>query len=93
MKAILVIDVPADYAGSVISVNLYGRNNKVIQEIHTNKLRLLPQKIEVEVNDIEDIMHTDFSIENLCAKIRLDTDKLFSLGWNACLDEILGETE
>lgn len=48
MKAILVTDIPEDYTGSVISVNLYGRNNKVIHEIHTNKLRPLPQKMKHE---------------------------------------------
>ena len=53
----------------------------------------MPEKKEVEVNRIEDIMHTEFSIEDISTKIRLDTDKIFSLGWNACIDEILGETE
>lgn len=44
MKAILVVDIPEDYTGSVISVNLYGRNNKLIHEIHTNKLRPIPNE-------------------------------------------------
>lgn len=48
MKAILVVDIPEDYTGSVISVNLYGRNNKVIHEIHTNKLRPMPLKGTME---------------------------------------------
>lgn len=47
MKAILLIDIPDDYIGSVISVNLYGRNNRVIHEIHTNELRPLPDEIKV----------------------------------------------
>lgn len=75
MKAILVIDIPEDYTGSVISVNLYGRNNKVIHEIHTNKLRPLPkEKVKVE-------------------PIEADIDKGIRAGWNACLEEITGETE
>lgn len=45
MKAMLLVDIPEDYTGSVISVNLYGRNNKLIHEIHTNKLRPLPKKL------------------------------------------------
>jgi len=70
MKAILVIDIPEDYTGSVISVNLYGRNNKVIHEIHTNKLRPLPHKLQAD-------WYTDGYKE----------------GFNACLEEITGETE
>ena len=48
MKAILVIDIPEDYTGSVISVNLYGRNNKVIHENYINKLRPLPHSKQIE---------------------------------------------
>lgn len=55
---------------------------------HKCPLKPMPQKLEVEVNKIEDIMHTEFSIEDITAKIQLDTDKLISLGWNACLEEI-----
>ena len=61
-------------------------------------LRPLPQKKEVEVNEIDDIMHTEYSIEDIytnkyIATIRLATDKLISLGWNACLDYITGDEE
>lgn len=60
-------------------------------------LKPMPQKKEVEVNEIEDIMHTGYSIEEIytnkyIADIRLATDKLILLGWNACLEEILNET-
>ena len=48
MKAILVIDIPEDYTGSVISVNLYGRNNKLIHENYINKLRPMPLKGTME---------------------------------------------
>lgn len=56
-------------------------------------LKPMPQKKEVEVNEIEDIMHTEYSIEDIytnkyVATIRLATDKLISLGWNACLEEM-----
>ena len=61
-------------------------------------LKPMPQKKEVEVNKIEDIMHTEYSIEDIyknkyVADIQLATDKLISLGWNACINEILGEEE
>lgn len=56
-------------------------------------LKSLPQKKEVEVNEIEDIMHTEYSIEDIYTNkyivdIRLATDKLISLGWNYCLEEL-----
>lgn len=57
-------------------------------------LKPMPEPKDVEVNGIEDIMHTEYSIEvitNKCiATTRLATDKLVSLGWNACLKEIQG---
>ena len=64
-----------------------------IWALHTGKpvdcpLKLLPQKKEVEVNKIDDYMHTEFSVDKLSAKILLDTEKLIALGWNACLEEI-----
>ena len=70
MKAVLVIDIPEDYTGSVISINLYGRNNRVIHEIRTNELRPMPHKLQAD-------WYTDGYKE----------------GFNACLDEIMGETE
>lgn len=66
----------------------------ICKEVHSCcPLKPMPQKKEVEVNRIEDIMHTEYSIEDIftnkyIATIRLATDKLISLGWNACLEEI-----
>ena len=56
-------------------------------------LKPMPQKKEVEVNEIEDIIHTEYSIEDIytnkyIATILLATDKLISLGWNACIEEL-----
>ena len=103
MKAILVIDTPNNcsecpccnegecgnkykgYVGDYIGWN-NGRPSWC-------PLKPMPEPIYVEANKIEDIMHTKFSIEDISAKIRLDTDKIFSLGWNACLKEIMGKTE
>lgn len=79
MKAILVVDIPEDYTGSVISVNLYGRNNKLIHENYINKLRPLPQKKEETFA---------YWIARGC-----NDPESYINGWNACLDEITGETE
>ena len=110
VKAILVIDNPkscekcyyrfigndnSSYCG--LTKTFMNRKTDVTKEIDVCcPLRPMPKKKEVEVNEIEDIMHTEYSIEDIytnkyVATIRLATDKLISLGWNACLDEILGE--
>lgn len=102
MKAILVVDMPSD----CVKCNQFAFDccHAIKREIERENivqctrpdwcpLKPMPQPIYVEVNKIEDIMHTEFSIEDISAKIRLDTDKIFSLGWNACLNEILGEIE
>lgn len=76
------------------STGEYGINKFPYEEKRVDwcPLRPMPQKKEVEVNGIEDIMHTEYSIEDITnkyiANIQLATDKLISLGWNACLDEI-----
>lgn len=50
MKAILVIDMPESYMGSVIDVKLYGKE-KVVHEHYVNKLKPLPQKVEMDFNE------------------------------------------
>ncbi len=92
MKAVLVVEMPEEYMGSVIDVKLYGKE-KVVRERYVNKLRPLPQKKEVEVNEIEDLMHTEFQTmdvitDKFIADVRFETEKLIALGWNACLKEI-----
>lgn len=61
-------------------------------------LKPMPQKKEVEVNEIKDIMSVEYSIEDFykdkyVADIRLATDKLIAIGYNDCIDEILGKQE
>lgn len=78
MKAVLVVDMPEDYMGSVIDVKLYGKE-KVTHEQYVNMLRPLPKpktrEEEIVIDQfIEDLFYDDY--------IR---------GWNACLDEIMGE--
>ena len=87
MKALIVIDLPEDHLIQTTN-DLYDRLKG-----YKCELKPMPQKKEVEVNEIEDIMHTEYSIEDIytnkyIATIRLATDKLISLGWNACLEEI-----
>lgn len=98
MKAILVIDVDntEDYVVEVIKKRTSAQLARIV---HTGlKLKPMPQKKEVEVNKIEDIMHTEYSIEDIyknkyIADIRLATDKLIALGYNKCIEEITGEEE
>lgn len=98
-KALLVIDMPKSCADCKLSD--FGRCWGTYSYVHMRSddipvncpLKPMPQKLEVEVNEIEDLMHTEYSIEDIytnkyVATIRLATDKLISLGWNACLEEI-----
>lgn len=41
MKAVLVIDMPEDYMGSVIDVRLYG-SEQIVHEKYINKLKPMP---------------------------------------------------
>lgn len=108
MKAVLIIDMPEDFDYRRCRIggdgNIYYERNgehrpqraSIIGNI--KNLKPMPQKKEVEVNEIEDIMHTEYSIEDIyknkyVADIQLATDKLISLGWNACISEILGEED
>ena len=107
-KAILVVDMPKSCAdctfrtslnedhlyccATLPRINIDPMTVKHIKE-HKCPLKPMPEKKEVEVNKIEDIMQTGYSIEDIytnkyVATIRLATDKLISLGWNACLEEI-----
>ena len=89
MKAIIILNYASEEdIGKKTSIRLKNEENKWIEEV---EIKPMPEPIYVEVNKIEDIMHTEYSIEDISAKIRLDTDKIFSLGWNACLEEITGE--
>lgn len=97
MKAILVIDnMPNSCDECEVRCGGYTAKEyaeKGIKRPSWCPLKPLPQKKEVEVNEIEDIMHTEYSIEDIytnkyVATIRLATDSLISLGWNACLEEL-----
>lgn len=92
-KAILVIDMPTDCLKCPLSDGYCWNIFPIKGKADDCPLKPLPQKKEVEVNEIDDIMHTEYSIKDIytdkyVADIRLATDKLISLGWNACLEEI-----
>ena len=105
MKAIVMIDMPTKCSNCQFVeewFNEWGKKTYYCSlhkmDVPKNgdiceKLRPLPEKKSVEVRDIEDIMHADFLLDSLVAKINLDADKLIALGWNACVDEILGGTK
>ena len=74
MKAILVVDMPEEYTGSIIDVVLYG-NNRTIHERYVNKLKPMPKRM-IEVLQIRN--------ENIVNILNVS----FANGWNACLGEI-----
>ena len=81
MKAILVIDVPTDNLENVIaSVNICEQRegyNVILKRMGKMSLKPLPKKKENR-NAIQ--------YRGLAEEYRKE-------GWNACIDEILGETE
>ena len=98
MKAILVVDRPESCTSCLLGIY-----NKKWFCLKTNKdiditdrynipewcpLKPLPKKLYVEANRIEDVMPSEFDMDKLILKIQLDTDKLFALGWNKCLEEL-----
>ncbi len=112
MKAILVIDlndttlkewdtvISKCWAKVVVNTPIKGGAHGIgcVYAKNYVELKPMPQKKKVEVNEIKDIMHTEYSIEDIyknkyVADIRLATDKLIALGYNYCIDEILGEKQ
>ena len=51
MKAILIIDLPKEYIGSEIDINLYCKDGNVIHEKCVNKLKPMPQKKKIRYAD------------------------------------------
>ena len=78
MKAILVVDLPEEYVGSVIDVKLYSKTN-VVHEYHeqyVNKLKPMPQKrYSLECGDSDG------------NKWREPSE--YDMGYNKCIDDIL----
>lgn len=59
------------------------------------QLKPMPQKKVVTVKRIEDIQSYSITevADKISAKIILKTNEVFALGWNACIDAIIGDTD
>lgn len=83
MKAILVIDVPTESLENVIaSVNICEQRegyNIILKRMGKMCLKPMPKE--------EDIYEVGMDEEDTNAK------RQWNKGWNACLEEIMGETE
>ena len=95
MKAILVIDMPTSCREcpcgdwNICSAIVKTHTNKMSEQREAwCPLKPMPEKLRVDVNQIEDVMPSEFDMDKLVLKIRLDADKLVALGWNTCLEEI-----
>ena len=97
-KAMLIIDMP-DSCGTC---PLRSYSNLALQCTPLRKtketddvcpLRPMPEKKVVTVKRIEDIQSYSITevADKISAKIILKTNEAFAFGWNACLDEIMGE--
>ncbi len=89
MKAILVIDISEEAYEEISKSEVYqmcvdigydysGHGYSFYRPKKVLSLKPLPQKKDIEVNEIKDLMHTGYSIENIA-----------SLGWNACIKRII----
>ena len=92
MKAILVIDdMPNSCDKCEVRCDGYTAkeySEKGIKRPSWCPLKPIPEKLRIEASRIEDVMSSEFDIDKLTLKIQLDTDKLFALGWNACIEEL-----
>lgn len=83
MKAILVIDVPTESLENVIaSVNICEQRegyNIILKRMGKMSLKPMPKE--------EDIYEVGMNEEDTRAK------QQWNKGWNACIEEITGETE
>ena len=92
MKAILVIDMPTDCIKCPLA-NGYCWNTFPTKERAVGcPLKPLPSKKDVTVKRVEDIQSYSITevADKISAKIILKSNEIFALGWNACLDLIIG---
>lgn len=99
VKAVLVINMPTSCEDCPCydqEVGTCRASDTWKTNIRNNcPLKPLPEKMEVKVEKIEDIMHTelqtmDIFSNKIMAEVKFETDKLIALGYNACIDEIVG---
>lgn len=98
MKVMLVINIDdnTDIESYDVRVWCYNKTTGLAKLYQNVELKPIPQKMEVDVKKIEDIMHTGFQMvdviqDKIVADIKLETDKLIALGYNQCIDEMLGD--
>lgn len=105
MKAILVIDLPSDldisldeFKADITMLSKDFSKSMLFHKYKNIELKPMPKKLEVDVKKIEDIMHAEYQMvdviqDKIIAEIKLNTDKLIALGWNGCINEILGDND
>ena len=102
MKVVVTFDLDEKNLDDlVVMAKVYRKKDgyKEFVSVENNlPLKPLPEKINVKVEKIEDIMHTEFQTmdvitDKFIADIRFETDKLVALGWNACLENIMGNNK
>ena len=103
-KAILVIDIDDSYIpiknesiimkrGIITYRDL--NNNPYSIEINNFCLKPMPERKEArKVKYVEDVVHIqttyDYITNKINGQISYDIDRIFAEGYNACLDEIIG---
>lgn len=98
MKAVLVIDMPPSCTMCHQSficeawVEETERWKGYNDRLACCPLKPLPSKKDVTVKRIEDTQSYSITevADNISARIILKTNEIFVLGWNACLDSIIG---
>lgn len=98
-KAILIIDnvdetEMAELRANV-QLNLYGEDRG---EYKNCSLKPTPKRKEVRkvkyINDVVNIQTTyDYITNKIHGQVIYDVDRIFAVGYNACIDEILGGEE
>lgn len=97
MKAIAIIEIPDGGKGKwyIDGLIRYTEDESLMKKFDADMIPLkpMPEKKVVTVKRIEDIQSYSITevADKISAKIILKTDEVFALGWNACLDSIIGE--
>ena len=84
-----------DAGGNCPIENNYIADDKWNERPSWCPLKPMQQKKVVTVKRIEDIQSYSITevADKISAKIILKTNEVFALGWNACIDAIIGDTD
>ena len=87
MKAVLVVDIPDDIAVEELTayVEMYSTIPAHYKELHCDSVRVrqLPEKVIID----EDLSY------HRAGNLKVIRNEIWALGFNECLDEILGGEE